>query len=206
MQMTPISNTREQIMDKATELLMQRGFNGFSYRDISTHLGIKNAAVHYHFPSKTDLALALVAEYQQTLRSSTSSFMAYGGPATPQLEGLFLFTCSQFSTGRSICPMGAFSVDFDDLPQEVKLATERFMRDSIKWLTQVLEAGREQSEFVFEGESKQRAIGILATLQGARQMARVGNTEILDGVIDQIRNEIIVSDQKLGPVQEIGLA
>lgn len=191
--MTPITDTRELIMDKATELLMQRGFNGFSYRDISSHLGMKNAAIHYHFPSKTDLALALVDEYQQTLRGNTSSFMAYGGPATPQLEGLFLFTRNQVANGRCICPMGAFAVDFDDLPEEVKLATERFMKDSIKWLTQVLEAGREQNEFVFEGESKQKAIGILATLQGARQMARVGNTGILDGVVDQIRNEIIAS-------------
>jgi len=204
--MTPITDTRAQIMDKATELLMQRGFNGFSYRDISTHLGMKNAAIHYHFPSKTDLALALVDEYQQTLRSRTSSFMAYGGPATPQLEGLFLFTRSQFCTGRCVCPMGAFSVDFDDLPQEVKTATERFMKDSIKWLTQVLEAGTEQNEFCFDGDSKQKAIGILATLQGARQMARVGNTEILDGVIDQIRNEILMADQKSGPVQKIGPA
>ena len=46
-------DTREQIVDTALQLLMQRGVNGFSYRDISEPLGIKNAAVHYHFPSKT---------------------------------------------------------------------------------------------------------------------------------------------------------
>ena len=183
-------DTREQIMEKASELLMRRGFNGFSYRDISTHLGVKNAAIHYHFPSKTDLAVALVARYQDILRSQTSSFMAYGGPATHQVEGLFQFTQSQFCNGRCICPMGAFSVDFDDLPDEVKSATEQFMTDSIKWLTQALETGREQDEFSFEGNSDNKAMAILATLQGAMQMARVGDSEILDGVIDQIRAEL----------------
>ena len=56
-----ISDTRAQIMDRAGHLLMSRGFNGFSYRDISSFLGIKNAAVHYHFRSKADLALAAMA-------------------------------------------------------------------------------------------------------------------------------------------------
>jgi len=74
--MARISDTREQIMDRAAQLLMSRGFNGFSYRDISTHLGVKNAAVHYHFPAKADLAIALIDEYRKTLRSRTSEFMA----------------------------------------------------------------------------------------------------------------------------------
>jgi AcrR family transcriptional regulator len=177
-------------MNKAAELLTRRGFNGFSYRDISTHLGVKNAAIHYHFPSKTDLALALVDEYQQVLRDKTSSFMAYGGEAAPQMEGLFLFTRGQFLEGNCICPMGAFSVDFDDLPEDVRAATERFMNDSIKWLTQVLKVGREQEEFDFDGDPGKKAVSVLATLQGARQMARVGDSDILDGVFSQIRTEL----------------
>ena len=63
--MVRTGDTREKIMDRAAHLLMNRGFNGFSYRDISSHLGVKNAAVHYHFPAKADLAMALVDEYRQ---------------------------------------------------------------------------------------------------------------------------------------------
>ena len=79
------NDTRGQIMDRAAQLLMSRGYKGFSYRDISSHLGVKNAAVHYHFPAKTDLALALVDEYRQTLRKGTAEFMAYGGSALKQM-------------------------------------------------------------------------------------------------------------------------
>jgi AcrR family transcriptional regulator len=187
-------DTRDQIMEKASELLTQHGFNGFSYRDISTHLGVKNAAIHYHFPSKTDLALALVDEYQQTLRNQTSAFMAYGGAATPQIQGLFMFTESQFCMGRCICPFGALSVDFSDLPEEVRNATEQFMSDSVKWLTFALETGREQDEFSFEGIAEQKAIAILAALQGARQMARIQGIDVLKIVINQIRNDIGMSE------------
>jgi AcrR family transcriptional regulator len=192
--MTRISDTREQIMDRAGQLLMSRGYNGFSYRDISTHLGVKNAAVHYHFPAKSDLALALIDEYRKILRKQTSEFMAYGGSALPQLEGFFNFTAYQCQKGRCICPVGAFSVDYEDMPEEVKEATAVFMNESIRWLTRVLEVGREQKEFSFSGDAGPKALSILAGLQGARQMARIHGIELLDDVIKQIRHDLGISD------------
>jgi TetR/AcrR family transcriptional repressor of nem operon len=191
--MARISDTREQIMDRAAQLLMSRGFNGFSYRDISSHLGVKNAAVHYHFPAKADLALALVDEYRHTLRKSTSEFMAYGGPAKLQMEGFFAFTAKQCHLGRCICPFGAFSIDYAELPDDVKKATSEFMDESIKWLTQVLDVGRAQNEFGFSGESRPKALTILAALQGARQMARVHGMAILEEIISQIRQDLAMS-------------
>jgi len=191
--MTPQTNTREQIMDRAAQLLMSRGFNGFSYSDISSHLGVKNAAVHYHFPAKADLALALVDEYRQTLRNRTSEFMAYGGSALEQMEGFFAFTAGQCAMGRCICPFGAFSIDYSELPENVRQATASFMDETVKWLTQVLETGREQEEFSFSGDAGPKALSILAGLQGARQMARIKGIEILDGVVKQVRQDLGIS-------------
>ena len=188
--MTRINDTREQIMDRAAHLLMSRGFDGFSYRDISSHLGVKNAAVHYHFPAKSDLALALVDQYRQVLRKGTSEFMAYGGSALEQLEGFILFTTHQCGIGRCICPFGAFSIDYNELPEDVRKATSDFMSETIKWLTKVMEVGRKQEEFQFSGEARPKALSILACLQGARQMARIHGVEILDDVIKQVRQDL----------------
>jgi len=191
--MTRITDTRDQIMDRAAQLLMSRGFNGFSYRDISLHLGVKNAAVHYHFPAKADLALALVDEYRQTLRKHTSQFMAYGGSALQQIEGFFEFTSAQCQLGRCICPFGAFSIDYSELPENVRKATSEFMDETIDWLTRVLEVGRQQKEFTFCGDSRQKALTILAGLQGARQMARIHGTQLLDDVVGQFRLDLEIS-------------
>ncbi len=188
--MTRITDTRDQIMDRAAQLLMSRGYKGFSYRDISSHLGVKNAAVHYHFPAKTDLALALLNEYRQVLRKGTSEFMAYGGPALPQLQGFFAFTTHQCQLGRCICPFGAFSIDYAELPEDVRKATTDFMDETIKWLTQVLEVGREQEEFSFAGDARSKALSILASLQGARQMARISGIEILESVVNQVHQDL----------------
>ena len=191
--MIRMTDTREQIMDRAAQLLMSKGFNGFSYRDISSHLGVKNAAVHYHFPAKADLAVALIEEYRQLLRRGTSEFMAYGGSAREQLEGFITLTSRQCETGRCICPFGAFSIDYKELPEEIQEATGRFMNETIKWLTRVLEVGREQEEFSFSGDAGPKALLILAGLQGARQMARINGIEILDDVIKQVRQDLNIS-------------
>jgi len=191
--MIRMTDTREQIMDRAAQLLMSRGYNGFSYRDISTHLGVKNAAVHYHFPVKADLAVALVEEYRQLLRSRTSEFMAYGGSALEQIEGFFAITAKQCDIGRCICPIGAFSIDYTDLPEDVRKVTSSFMDETLKWLTQVLEVGREQNEFSFSGVARPRALLVLASLQGARQMARINGMEILNDVVIQIRQDLHIN-------------
>jgi TetR/AcrR family transcriptional repressor of nem operon len=190
MKMARLIDTRELIMDRAAHLLMSRGFDGFSYRDISSHLGVKNAAVHYHFPAKADLALALIDNYRKTLRKNTSEFMAYGGLALAQLEGLFSFTSYQCQKGRCICPFGAFSIDFNELPEEIRNATAAFMDETIKWLTQVMEVGRAQEEFRFDGNAQSKALLILAGLQGARQMSRISGFNVLDDVIAQIRSDL----------------
>jgi len=188
--MTPAGNTREQIVDKAFQLMLQRGLNGFSYRDIAEPLGIKNAAIHYHFPNKMDLIRALIEENHQFLKKSTMQFMTHGGPARPQLEGLFAYALNQCNCGRPVCMVGALAVDYDDLPEDIKQASDKFMQDSHGWLTRVLKTGREQNEFSFIGEPRVKAMSILATIQGARQLARLHGINILEAVIQQIRLEL----------------
>lgn len=183
-------STKDQIIEKAFQLMLQRGLNGFSYRDISAPLGIKNAAIHYHFPNKMDLIMALIEDNQQVLRKSTAEFMAYGGPALPQLEGLFAFTLNQYRRGRPICMVGALAIDYDELPDNIKNANDQFMKDSNDWLTKVLKVGREQKEFAFEGEPRIKAMTILATIQGARQLARIHGMKILEAMLDQIRLDL----------------
>jgi TetR/AcrR family transcriptional repressor of nem operon len=188
--MTQINSTRDQIIDQAFQLMLQRGLHGFSYRDISEPLGVKNAAIHYHFPNKMDLIKALIDENHQLLRRSTSEFMAYGGPAMPQLEGLFAFTMNQCQCGRPICMVGALAIDYDELNDDIKNANDRFMKDSVNWLTKVMETGREQDEFKFNGDPMSKAVSILAMIQGARQMARVHGLDYLERIFDQIRIDL----------------
>ena len=59
----PSSDTATRILDVAERLVEVRGFNGFSYADVSSEMKITKAALHYHFANKADLGVALIVRY-----------------------------------------------------------------------------------------------------------------------------------------------
>ena len=59
------NDTRETIMHAAKLVVQQDGYNALSFRELAKAIGIKNASVHYHFPTKADLGRALAQRYNE---------------------------------------------------------------------------------------------------------------------------------------------
>lgn len=55
-----MSETREQILEVASRLFLDRGFDKTSLREVAEGVGVTKAALYYHFPSKEDLLAALL--------------------------------------------------------------------------------------------------------------------------------------------------
>ncbi len=55
--------TRNRILDKARELIINQGFTGTSIDSLIEMVGITKGAFFYHFKSKSDLAMALVEKH-----------------------------------------------------------------------------------------------------------------------------------------------
>jgi AcrR family transcriptional regulator len=51
---------REELLNAAEELFAERGFEKTSVRDITNHLGVRLAAVNYHFDSKLNLLVEMI--------------------------------------------------------------------------------------------------------------------------------------------------
>ena len=64
------STTRDHVLDVAERLAQTRGFNGFSYADISAELGITKASLHYHYRTKTELGCAIIERYGERFRAA----------------------------------------------------------------------------------------------------------------------------------------
>src|SRR2546428_7547232 len=60
-----MSNVANAIMDAAERRMQQGGFGGFSFREIAADVGIKSSSVHYHFPTKEDLAAAVIRRWTE---------------------------------------------------------------------------------------------------------------------------------------------
>ena len=66
-------STRHALLDAAGELAQTRGYNAFSFRDLSERIGVTTASIHYHFPSKADLGRELVIRYRDGCNTTRAS-------------------------------------------------------------------------------------------------------------------------------------
>jgi AcrR family transcriptional regulator len=55
-----MASTRERILEVATDLFIEQGYEGTSLREIAEQVGVTKAALYYHFASKEELVKALL--------------------------------------------------------------------------------------------------------------------------------------------------
>ena len=182
-------DTKTLILNHAGRLLRTKGFNGFSYKDISGPLGIRNAAVHYHFATKADLGVALIQRYRSILRQSAERF-ARDRDARAQLEGYLCFMLKEHSDCDEICPLGIIAADYFTVPDAMRDQAQKLVKEMLAWMTEVLEVGREQGVFSFEGSAEDKALCVKATTQGAGQLARLSGEAWLERAMGQIRRDL----------------
>jgi TetR/AcrR family transcriptional repressor of nem operon len=180
-------DTKVEILDLAENLLLDRGFNGFSYTNISSVLKIKNAAVHYYFPFKADLGVSIIQRARERFANWTQDQRMTAKPAAEKLEAFFRRYLKFLEAGQQVCLGGALETDFKTLPREMQVETQKFASDILVWMEGVLEEGREKQIFSFPGEARDQAILILSSLQGALQMTRAVGPSCLHLAMAQIR-------------------
>lgn len=184
------TDTKTQILDTAEALLQDRGFNAFSYNHISQPLGVKNAAIHYHFPSKGDLGVALIERCRARFQQYTELLEA--GEASPVLkfEAYLTLPWRYLRDGGKICPLGVLEVEFNTLPEEMRLEVIALDQQMRAWLAMALEEGREQELFDFDGSAEEQATVIAAALQGALQLARVAGHGAFNSCVRHLKQEL----------------
>lgn len=86
------SDTRQRILDAAKCLVLDRGYAGTSVDDIQTAAGISRGTFFYHFPTKDDLARALMERHAREDHDLTERLMARAEKlATDPLQQALIF-------------------------------------------------------------------------------------------------------------------
>lgn len=184
--MKPASDTRKAILKQAERYLQDAGFASFSFRDLAADLGIKSASVHYHFPSKEALGVALLKRYQESFQRWAESRKHSGSPKADLLDWFKYY--QHLARCGDICPGGAFGAEYSALPEAVRKELAA-MEDMLRtWLRATLKTGRKLGEIRAEGRIEDQAEMVLATLQGGTQVARAtGNPKMFDSVLAQLK-------------------
>jgi TetR/AcrR family transcriptional repressor of nem operon len=180
------SDTATAILDIAERLVQGRGFNGFSYADISHELGITKASLHYHFPGKAELGESLVTRYAARFEQALDEIEARGVTAAQKLEAYCAIYRAVLAEGR-MCLCGMLAADYETLPEPMRHTVVAFFDHNQAWLSDLLEVGRADQSLCVDGPADRAARAIVAALEGAMLISRpYGNPEVLDATVDRV--------------------
>jgi TetR/AcrR family transcriptional regulator, transcriptional repressor for nem operon len=167
-----MSVTRENILELGESLIRTKGYNAFSYLDISSELGIKNAAIHYYFPSKENLGTSIVKTNIQRFEEMVENMHSRGFDEFRQLE-TFIKIYIKSHREKKLCVMGSLGPDYNTLSETTRAELKKMTEMVLSWLTEILSAGRRKKIFAFKEEPKNKAVVLLSCLVASLQLARI---------------------------------
>jgi TetR/AcrR family transcriptional repressor of nem operon len=155
---------------------MLRGYNGFSYRDLSNLVGVKTSSIHYYFPSKDDLVLEAVNVYSNAVFNALHGIDA-SLRADAKLSKYAKMFGRTLGDGNQICLCGMLAADIESLPDTIRQAVQAFFKANESWLAKVLAQGTQEHTLAVNGKPENAARALFAAFQGSVLASRLFHTK-----------------------------
>lgn len=181
-------NTKQRIVEFSADRLRDKGFDGFSYLDISKELGITKASVHHHFPKKEDLGLALCDWTHDWLMQGLDHFDQRATSAWNKLERYQSAALKHAMSEQRICPISAFYNDLSKLPDSIKAKVKKLDDLELAWVTRAISEGIEQGEFSELEDPRAMAALFIFSCKGALYYARIHGEALFHQTMQQYEN------------------
>jgi TetR/AcrR family transcriptional repressor of nem operon len=187
-----IASRSDDILVCARKLIVAGGYHGFSYADIAKVIGIRNASIHYHFPSKAELVRTLVARYRDEAEAGLAALERDIPDSAAQLRAYagFWESCIADSTAPfCICALLASQIPV--LPEEVVTEVRAHFRMLSGWLCRAMTRGAEEGSLRLAATADAEAEMFMAAIHGAMLSARAhGDAEVFGTVIHPLLHRL----------------
>ncbi|GLO54057.1 MULTISPECIES: TetR/AcrR family transcriptional regulator [Pseudomonas] len=158
--------TRDALIQAAEGLMRTKGYAAFSYADLADAVGIRKASIHYHFPTKEDLGIAIVEEYVSQVQAEFERIEINQKGAEERLKAFYVLFYS--STEGGLLPLcGALAAEMAALPDGLQRLTRRFFDVQLSWLTRVMDEGIAAGELPQGRGSREKSYLLLSILEGS---------------------------------------
>ncbi|STY29157.1 TetR family transcriptional regulator [Legionella wadsworthii] len=181
---------QEKILTTAESLIQKMGYNAFSYKDIAHVVGIKTSSIHYYYPAKEDLAVAVIdwQMYGLTLflkELQLNSSLSLRQKLLKLVDKVMSLTVHD---EMKMCLGGMLASDVISLPEKVKKKVRDFFNLLEQWIRNMIS----------NGFSEQRPLGsrpeelskyLLVQMEGGLLLSRLyEDTSYIDTVNQYIQN------------------
>ena len=158
------------ILDAARVLMMDRGFNGFSFRDVAARVDIKSASIHYHYATKADLAEATARAYRLAFKDVTAQINA--GSAAEKLRAYGAVFVMTLREKGQLCLGGMLAADVASLPDQVRAEVALFFADQSEWIENTVREGQACGQLRTDLDATIFAKMFVSSLEGAMLVSR----------------------------------
>jgi len=184
--MVTTSSTADNILQCAQTLIVAGGYNGFSYADIAKVIGIRNASIHHHFPSKALLVQTLVRRYREAAQAGIAEMERHVSEPMAQLRGYAGYWENCIAEPASaFCMCAMLACELPILPEEIALEVRAHFRALSAWMASVMERGAQQGSIRLSESGKVEAEMFMAAAHGAMLAARAYGDARMFGTIMQ---------------------
>lgn len=183
--MSSLNATAHRVLDTAERLTQRYGFNALSYKDLQNEVGIKTSSIHYYFPKKEDLALALVERYTEAFSATLYEIAQSTFDGKAQLMKLAQI-CAKKVEHEQFCLCGMLASEAGQLTEPVTTKIEYFFESLQQWVIQALQALPNQvTSAVLPCQLVNSAECFVGLLEGGMLLARIKNQpQLLVSMVD----------------------
>ncbi len=165
-------DTKAALLDSAENAIRARGYDGFSYADLAADVGIRKASIHHHFPTKADLALALITRYSENFFSKLDQIVETHHTGGTRLKAYVSACRDALDGGNKLCLCVALCTGRDGLSPEVLAKLDLFHITVAAWLSDVFASGKADCTISDVVDHDREAHACLAQMEGAQLIAR----------------------------------
>ncbi len=179
---------REEIIQLADTLIRQKGYNAFSFYEISDSVGIKTASIHYHFRTKSDLGVAVIEQQSEDLKRWIENSKKR---STEEKLDRFFSIYAKIRQENKVCLVGSLATDFHTLDKKIQCKLKAFSELMLDWVSGFLEEGKNENVFGFDGSPRTRALIIISNMLAIVQLSRLTNDSDFEVVKTSIKNDLL---------------
>jgi TetR/AcrR family transcriptional regulator, transcriptional repressor for nem operon len=165
-------DTKTALLNCAEDAVRARGYHGFSYADLAVAVGIRKASIHHHFPTKADLALALIERYASKFFATLDQIAVTHTVGGARLKAYVAACRNALDDGNKLCLCVAFCIGRDGLSAPVIEKLDAFHVTVTAWLGEAFAAAQTDHSIALVVDPIAEADACLAQMEGAQLIAR----------------------------------
>ncbi|UBM61232.1 TetR/AcrR family transcriptional regulator [Candidatus Sulfidibacterium hydrothermale] len=140
-----LTNRQFEIIDTAVDIIARNGIQGLTIKNLAKEIGISEPGIYRHFESKTDILLALLANFEEMLSIMDKGIQSKEENTLDKIKFLFSRIVEIFSNEPSRISV-VFSEEIFKNDPKLKEKIVNILNDKIASIGEIIHDGQRKGE------------------------------------------------------------